>query len=122
MRDFVDKHSPDILLIQETHLRPEHSFKIPNYNCYRTDRTHPAPGRGGTALLIKNCISHYHVPTPPLLTGVEATLIILTPIDHDPILVGSFYIPPINNYFKNLDDALDPIFNLNPKTILVGDF
>ncbi|GFY59445.1 hypothetical protein TNIN_352261 [Trichonephila inaurata madagascariensis] len=56
------------------------------------------------------------------LEGVEATLIILTPIDHDPILVGSFYIPPINNYFKNLDDALDPIFNLNPKTILVGDF
>ncbi|GFY46740.1 putative RNA-directed DNA polymerase from transposon X-element [Trichonephila inaurata madagascariensis] len=65
IRDFVDKHSPDILLLQETHLRPEHSFKIPNYICYRTDRTHPAPGRGGTAFLIKNCISHYHVPTPP---------------------------------------------------------
>ncbi|GFY43600.1 uncharacterized protein TNIN_358951 [Trichonephila inaurata madagascariensis] len=30
-----------------------------------TTRTHPAPGRGGTAILIKNCISHYHVPTPP---------------------------------------------------------
>ncbi|GFU21703.1 putative RNA-directed DNA polymerase from transposon X-element [Trichonephila clavipes] len=85
MRDFIDKHAPDIFLIQETHLRPEHSFKIPNYSCYRNDRTHPAPGWGGTALLIKNCISHYHIPTPPQYTGVEMTLIMLTPIDHEPI-------------------------------------
>ncbi|GFW56165.1 probable RNA-directed DNA polymerase from transposon X-element [Trichonephila clavipes] len=122
IRDFIDKHSPDIFLIQETHLRPEHSFKIPNYTCYRNDRTHPAPGRGGTAILIKNFISHYHVPTPPLLTGVEGTLITITPIDYDPILVGSIYIPPINNYFRNLGVALDTIFNFNNKTILVGDF
>ncbi|GFV19637.1 probable RNA-directed DNA polymerase from transposon X-element [Trichonephila clavipes] len=122
IRDFIDKHSPDIFLIQETHLRPEHSFKIPNYTCYRNDRTHPAPGRGGTAILIKNFISHYHVPTPPLFTGVEGTLITITPIDYDPILVGSIYIPPINNYFRNLGAALDTIFNFNSKTILVGDF
>ncbi|GFY16790.1 probable RNA-directed DNA polymerase from transposon X-element [Trichonephila clavipes] len=59
------------------------------------DRTHPAPGRGGTAILIKNCISHYHVPTPPQITGVEATLIMLTPMDHEPIIIGSTYIPPL---------------------------
>ncbi|GFT27601.1 putative RNA-directed DNA polymerase from transposon X-element [Trichonephila clavipes] len=122
MRDFIDKHTPDIFLIQETHLRPEHSFKIPNYSCYRNDRTHPAPGWGGTALLIKNCISHYHVPTPPQFTGVEMTLIMLTPIDPDPILIGSTYIPQVNEYFRNLNAALDPIFNSNNMTILVGDF
>ncbi|GFU02363.1 probable RNA-directed DNA polymerase from transposon X-element [Trichonephila clavipes] len=121
IRDFIDKHSPDIFLLQETHLRPEHSFKIPNYICYRNDRTHPAPGRGGTAIIIKNFISHYHVPTPPLFTGVEATLFIIIPIDYDPILIGSIYIPPINNYFRNLGAALDTIFNFNSKTILVGD-
>ncbi|GFX16884.1 probable RNA-directed DNA polymerase from transposon X-element [Trichonephila clavipes] len=86
------------------------------------DRTHPAPGRGGTAILIKNFISHYHVPTPPLFTGVEATLITISPIDYDPILISSIYIPPINNYFQNLGAALDSIFNFNSKTILVGDF
>ncbi|GFU78046.1 putative RNA-directed DNA polymerase from transposon X-element [Trichonephila clavipes] len=94
MRDFIDKHAPDTFLIQETHLRPEHSFKIPNYSCYRNDRTHPSLGWGGTVILIKNCISHYHVPTPPQFTGVEMTLIMLTPIDHEPILIGSTYIPP----------------------------
>ncbi|GFX36706.1 probable RNA-directed DNA polymerase from transposon X-element [Trichonephila clavipes] len=122
IRDFIDKHAPDLFLIQETHLRPEHSFKIPNYYCYRNDRTHPAPGWGGTAILIKNCISHYHVPTPPQTTGVEATLIMLTPMDHEPIVIGSTYFPPSYQNFRNLGDALDPIFNINNITILVGDF
>ncbi|GFW27253.1 probable RNA-directed DNA polymerase from transposon X-element [Trichonephila clavipes] len=85
------------------------------------DRTHPAPGRGGTAILIKNFISHYHVPTPPLLTGVEGTLITITPIDYDPILVGSIYIPPINNYFRNLGAALDTIFNFNNKKLFLWE-
>ncbi|GFU76583.1 uncharacterized protein TNCV_1940711 [Trichonephila clavipes] len=46
-------------------------------------------------------------------SSVEGTLITITPIDYDPILVGSIYIPPINNYFRNLGAALDTIFNLN---------
>ncbi|GFX78890.1 uncharacterized protein TNCV_3911791 [Trichonephila clavipes] len=54
--------------------------------------------------------------------SVEATLITITPIDYDPILIGSIYIPPINNYFRNLGAALNTIFNFNSKTILVGDF
>ncbi|GFU70827.1 uncharacterized protein TNCV_3667941 [Trichonephila clavipes] len=33
-------------------------------------------------------------PTPPLFTGVEAMLIALTPIDHEPTLVGSVDLPP----------------------------
>ncbi|GFY29928.1 probable RNA-directed DNA polymerase from transposon X-element [Trichonephila clavipes] len=122
IRDFIDKHSPDIFLLQETHLRPEHSFKIPNYVCCRNNRTYPAPGRGGTVILIKNSISHYHVPTPPLLRGVEVTLITITPIDHEPILIGSIYIPSNNSYFRNLGATLDAIFNINNKTVLVGDF
>ncbi|GFY21904.1 probable RNA-directed DNA polymerase from transposon X-element [Trichonephila clavipes] len=46
----------------------------------------------------------------------------LTPKDHEPILIGSTYIPPVNEYFRNLGVALDPIFNFNNMTILVGDF
>ncbi|GFU08803.1 probable RNA-directed DNA polymerase from transposon X-element [Trichonephila clavipes] len=54
--------------------------------------------------------------------GVEATLITIPPIDYEPILISSIYIPPINNHFRNLGAALDTIFNFNSKTILVGDF
>ncbi|GFS68235.1 putative RNA-directed DNA polymerase from transposon X-element [Trichonephila clavipes] len=97
MRDFIDKHSPDLFLIQETHLRPEYSFNIPNYICYRNDRTGPTRGWGGTAILIKRSIPHFHVPLLPL-TGVEATLVVLTPSDQEPFLVASIYAPPGPNY------------------------
>ncbi|GFT14138.1 uncharacterized protein TNCV_1208961 [Trichonephila clavipes] len=74
MRDFIDKHSPDLFLIQETHLRPEYSFNIPNYICYRNDRTGSTRGWGGTAILIKRSIPHFHVPTLPLLVLKQLSL------------------------------------------------
>ncbi|GFV02785.1 hypothetical protein TNCV_837811 [Trichonephila clavipes] len=37
-RLFVEKYDPDILLIQETHLRPTLDININNYTCYRNDR------------------------------------------------------------------------------------
>ncbi|GFX25770.1 hypothetical protein TNCV_2639141 [Trichonephila clavipes] len=46
----------------------------------------------------------------------------VTPKDHEPILIGSTYIPPVNEYVQNLGAALDTIFNFNNMTILVGDF
>ncbi|GFT07548.1 uncharacterized protein TNCV_4045161 [Trichonephila clavipes] len=121
MRDFIDKHSPDLFLIQETHLRPEYSFNIPNYICYRNDRTGPTRGWGGTAILIKRSIPHFHVPTPPSLTGVEATLVALTPSDQEPFLVAYIYAPPGPNY-RNLGADLDGIFNIFKSAFLAGDY
>ncbi|GFU51190.1 RNA-directed DNA polymerase from mobile element jockey [Trichonephila clavipes] len=121
MRDFIDKHSPDLFLIQETHLRPEYSFNIPNYIYYRNDRTNSARGWGGTAILIKRSIPHFHVPTPPLLTGVEATLVALIPSDQEPFLVASIYAPPNPNY-RNLGADLDGIFKTFKSAFLAGDF
>ncbi|GFW96309.1 RNA-directed DNA polymerase from mobile element jockey [Trichonephila clavipes] len=121
MRDFIDKHAPDLLLLQETHLRPEHSFSIPNYICYRNDRPNSAYGWGGTAILIKRNISHFHVPTPPLRTGVEATLVALTPNDQEPFMVASIYIPPNPNY-RNLSADLDTLFKIFNTAIVAGDY
>ncbi|GFW72667.1 probable RNA-directed DNA polymerase from transposon X-element [Trichonephila clavipes] len=121
IRDFIDKHSPDLLLIQETHLRLEYSFSIPNYICYRNDRTNSARGWGGTAILIKRYISHFHVPTPPLLTGVEATLVALTPSDQEPFLVASIYAPP-NPTYRNLGADFNAIFKIFKSAFSAGDF
>ncbi|GFX68375.1 probable RNA-directed DNA polymerase from transposon X-element [Trichonephila clavipes] len=122
IRDFIDKHAPDLLLLQETHLRPEHSFSIPNYICYRNDRTNSARGwGGGTAILIKITIYHYHVPTPPLLTGVEATLVALTPIDQESFLVASIYASP-NPTYRNLGANLDALFQIFKTSILAGNY
>ncbi|GFU22714.1 hypothetical protein TNCV_762901 [Trichonephila clavipes] len=108
-------------LLKETHLKPEHSFSIPNYICYRNDRTNSVHGWGGTAILIKINISHFHVHTPPLLTGVEATLVALTPTDQEPFLVASIYAPPNPNY-RNLSADLDTLFKNFNTAIVAGDY
>ncbi|GFY09405.1 hypothetical protein TNCV_1942151 [Trichonephila clavipes] len=38
LRDFINKHSLDIILLQESHLRPGVSIRVPNYTLYRNDR------------------------------------------------------------------------------------
>ncbi|GFT92339.1 putative RNA-directed DNA polymerase from transposon X-element, partial [Trichonephila clavipes] len=51
VRDFIDKHHPDVFLIQESHLGPGDNIHIPNYTVYRNDRPRTTSNlsRGGTA-------------------------------------------------------------------------
>ncbi|GFX75375.1 putative RNA-directed DNA polymerase from transposon X-element [Trichonephila clavipes] len=80
LRIFIEKHSPDIFLIQETHLRPSHNFNIANYTCHRNDRISDGPRTaGGTLILVKNSLKHYCLPTPPL-RALEATNTVMRPI------------------------------------------
>ncbi|GFU30921.1 hypothetical protein TNCV_1406391 [Trichonephila clavipes] len=50
---------------------------------------------GGTLILIRKSINHYSLPTPPL-QAIEATMVILTTLDQDPISIG------IDSYFGNV--------------------
>ncbi|GFU44765.1 hypothetical protein TNCV_4869151 [Trichonephila clavipes] len=61
---FVEKYAPDLILIQETHLRPKYNINIPNYICYRNDRDTGERARGGTLILIRRNFPHYNLPTP----------------------------------------------------------
>ncbi|GFV38316.1 hypothetical protein TNCV_2653211 [Trichonephila clavipes] len=90
---FVEKHSPDLALIQETHLRPHHNINIPNYNCYRNDRIGDGIARGGTLILVKKNISHHNIPTPTL-NHIEATVVVITPQNLNPVSIISIYVPP----------------------------
>ncbi|GFW98724.1 hypothetical protein TNCV_2759001 [Trichonephila clavipes] len=58
---------------------------------------------------------------PSPLTGVEATLVALTPSDQEPFLVASIYAPPGPNY-RNLGADLDGIFNIFKSAFLAGDY
>ena len=72
LKEFLYEAEVDILLIQETFLKPTDPLKVPNYNIYRNDRL---TGRGGgTAVIIKRNIEHHRLETPPI-TGMEATVI-----------------------------------------------
>ncbi|GFT92359.1 probable RNA-directed DNA polymerase from transposon X-element [Trichonephila clavipes] len=120
LRDFIDKHHPDIILIQETHLGPGDTLQIPNFTTYRDDRPYASnrSPRGGTAIILKSSLSHHH--TPPLGTA-EATSVTLTPPNGDPILITSIYISPTKSY-QHIHTNLETIFGLGHVSIVCGDY
>ncbi|GFW65495.1 probable RNA-directed DNA polymerase from transposon X-element [Trichonephila clavipes] len=121
LRIFIEKHSPDIFLIQETHLRPSHNFNIANYTCHRNDRISDGPWTaGGTLILVKNSLKHFCLPTSPL-RALEATNIILTPPKHDPISITCVYIPPSSDYNLFTID-IEHFIQTASNCILFGDF
>ncbi|GFT57085.1 probable RNA-directed DNA polymerase from transposon X-element [Trichonephila clavipes] len=122
VRDFIDKHHPDVFLIQESHLGPGDSIHFPNYTVYRTDRPHTinTRPRGGTAILLKSSLPHHHTPTPPMGT-VEATSVTLTPPGGDPLVITSLYISPSVSY-QHIHTDVEALFRLGSASIICGDF
>ncbi|GFX69505.1 RNA-directed DNA polymerase from mobile element jockey [Trichonephila clavipes] len=59
LKDCIIDYNPDVIGIQETHLRPADRVSIPNYTCHRSDRT--THRGGGTALFVKNSIRHHAI-------------------------------------------------------------
>ena len=112
LQHFAEQHKIDIILINETHLKPSDRFTLANYRTYRNDGT----GWGGTAILVKYNISHYETPTPALNT-VEATTIVAV-IDNREVCIASVY----NSPSKPIDTTdIDKLLDIKPSAILAGD-
>ncbi|GFW55108.1 probable RNA-directed DNA polymerase from transposon X-element [Trichonephila clavipes] len=120
LKIFVEKHCPDIILIQETHLRPSQHINICNYNCYRNDRITDGPASGGTLIFIKSTIPHF-VPHSTPLQHIEATTITLNPPNVNPVTITSIYIPPQSDKFLFTLD-LENILQINSNCVIFGDF
>ncbi|GFU66258.1 RNA-directed DNA polymerase from mobile element jockey [Trichonephila clavipes] len=85
------------------------------------DRSQPhTHASGGTAILVKSSLKHHLIPTPQLGV-VEATSVVLTPPNDDPLLLASIYIPPTTNPATAISD-LEVIFSLGHSSILCGDY
>ncbi|GBN28315.1 putative RNA-directed DNA polymerase from transposon X-element [Araneus ventricosus] len=118
LREFLSRKNPDIVLIQETHLSGLDRCYFPNYTFYSTlSRTHYK--RRGTAVLIKSCITHHHVPNPNLY-HVEATMVVATFHSLPPINFISVYNPPLNTSMFTND--LEKLISYNSSTFIAGDF
>lgn len=104
----------DIMCVNETHLRSEDRFNIPNYHTYRYDR--PSRG-GGTAIIIKRSVSHRPVNIPDL-EHIEATAVML-PVNEQEILIAAVYHPPYRNI--NIPD-LEKLTSIHPHFLITGDF
>ena len=113
LSDFIHKHKPDILALQETFLKDKkHTYKIPNYSIYRNDRK--SSTGGGTAILVKNTLKHTE-----LITDIEDKTSIYIFHKKTKIKVTSLYISPTKQLSPSDWDELTCSTN---KEITVGDF
>jgi exonuclease III len=57
---FIFTNKPDIILLNETHLKPNLSLKVTNFISYRNDLPliRGSPAHGGTAILVHRKLIH----------------------------------------------------------------
>ncbi|GFU00279.1 hypothetical protein TNCV_4258481 [Trichonephila clavipes] len=110
------KKNKNLILIQETHLRPKHNINIPNYICYRNDRDTDERAYGGTLILIRRNIPHYNLPTPAH-RGYDRSS---HPPNFNPVSIVSVYVPPRSDErLFTLD--FEQLLQTNSNCVIFGD-
>lgn len=115
LENFIKDRNIDIILLQETYLKPQDNFKIPNYQIYRKDRLNK-PG-GGVAIAIKNRIDHFLAENHST-ANTESITVKVKINDRRTLKVTSIYIPPANNLGE---DELRRIFEGGDQVLVGGD-
>ncbi|GFU90848.1 probable RNA-directed DNA polymerase from transposon X-element [Trichonephila clavipes] len=115
LKDCIIDYNPDVIGIQETHLRPADRVSIPNYTCHRSDRT--THRGGGTVLFVKNSIRHHAILN--VSNTFENSSVILQLGNNSKITVACIYRPPHGSINTT---ELDAILNHSNKAFLFGDF
>ena len=115
LKNFIttSKFQPDILCIQETHLKKTKRLILPNYNVERRDR----PGttrKGGVATLIRKNINY------TVLNNVDniEELSIKIRLQNQQIIISNIYNPPGNKLDQTTYHTIASQANL----VLLGDF
>lgn len=113
---FIFSNKPDIILLNETHLKSNLSLKIPNYITYRNDlpQIRGSPAHGGTAILVHRKIVHQQIDTN---TKLQSTSILIK-ISNKTTLISSVYKPPSSPL---LTSDLDLLINSADNFIIAGD-
>ena len=103
LQKFLEKHNPDIVLLNETKLNPRHKLKFFIYDVIRKDRAGATRG-GGTAILIQSNIK-YTVYTNNTINSIkilENCIVRIPMADNMNIVIILAYYPSRNNYNMNL--------------------
>lgn len=117
LRDLVREQNIQVVLLGETWLRPELTFRIPNFTVYRRDEISPA-GRAyrGTAVAVRRDVIHTELPLPPFVEtrsiGVEVSM------GSRELRLFAAYRPP--GAFRHPQDLYN-IFDGDSPTLLAGD-
>lgn len=124
---FLKKHNPDILLINETKLNSKHKIQFENYHLIRKDRLGNTQG-GGTAILIRKNLKHSYYTNGTINSfHILETCILKVFLSSNKLLyIISAYYPSGNNdtFFRKEIHELFESMNLHDENnyyILAGD-
>ncbi|GFS80344.1 probable RNA-directed DNA polymerase from transposon X-element [Trichonephila clavipes] len=115
LKECIIDYDPDIIGIQERHLRPADRVSIPNYTCHRSDHTTQRGGR--TALFVKISIRHHAILK--VSNNFENYSVIIQIGNNSNITVACIYRSPHGSINTTEFDA---ILNHSNKAFLFGDF
>ncbi|GBP41727.1 RNA-directed DNA polymerase from mobile element jockey [Eumeta japonica] len=112
------KYKADIIMVQETHLKPHfsNSCKISNFILLRIDRQ--GAQKGGKAIYYNRALYCCPIDTPPLI-NIEATACRLSMIGHGILILVSVYLTPKKELLRS---DLEAPFALGGAVIFFGNF
>lgn len=116
---FLRDHQLDVLLIQETFLKPHHRDpRIANYQLVRNDRTH-AP-KGGTVIYYKRSLHCVPIDTPNL-AHIEASVCRIGMTGHSSITLVSAYISCQAPSATPIQTDIQTLLALSDSVLIAGD-
>lgn len=123
LKQFINKHTPDIILLTETKLNEKNKVSFDGYNIIRNDRTENSGG--GTAICYKNHLCCEFIATPNKIKSFECCLLQLKTKSEKNIIFASIYKTPSKKengksiQIKIKTKELDEIFKLRKDALFV---
>ena len=118
------KTSTLVACIQESKLRPSSNFRdFPHYTAIRRDRP-GGGGGGGLITLVHSSVDYIPLPSDHLFPNDTTTehLAITAFINQRPLNIFNIYIPPTSSCPPRFTPQLDPLFQTQGDTLILGDF
>ena len=117
IKNFLQIHNIDVMLISETHFTIKNYFKLPYHEVY--DTKHPdGKAHGGTAIIIKKCLNHFENEKYSEKFLQATTITIME--RKGPITLSAVYCPP---KYSISSETFQKFFeNLGNRFIAGGDY
>ena len=118
LRLFCQDHSLDIVLVSETHSKPNDKLYLQGYDCFRTDRI--GYRGGGVAVFVRKTLAYSTISTPQTI-NLELVGVTVHTKNAGDINIFSAYSTPHNDRRLSVCDLIS-LFPIQEPIIVAGDF
>lgn len=115
IRELLNKHTPKVLCVQETHLKSTQTNFLKQYAIFRKDRDDAAASSGGVAIIVDKGVACKQLNLRTSLEAVAVRAVLFGKL----LTITSIYIPPCYQLSKTQFQSF--IDELPPPYIVVGD-